>query len=61
MEVEGTVEALFIGRGEARRRGERWPAGELRGRAVMEVGTVLASRSGAVALMRRRAGVGGGA
>ena len=29
VEVDGTVEALFIGRGEARRRGERWPTGEL--------------------------------
>ena len=29
VEVDGMVEALFIGRGEARRRGERWPTGEL--------------------------------
>ena len=29
VEVDGTVEALFIFRGEARRRGERWPIGVL--------------------------------
>jgi len=57
VEVEGTVEALFIGRGEARRVGERWPAGELRGRAVMAVGAARWRGGDGVQATRR---VGGG-
>ena len=57
VEVEGTVEALFLGRGESRRRGERWPAGELRGRAVMAVGAVRWRGGDGVQVTRR---VGGG-
>ena len=38
--------------GGARRRGERWPAGELRGRAVMAVGAGAALWSGVEAMAR---------
>jgi len=31
-ELEGEVEGLFIGEERQERGGERWPAGELRGR-----------------------------
>ena len=65
VELEGEVEGLFIG--EARQGGGR-AAVEVAGRrgaalqgGVNGMGAALASRSGAVVLRRRSAGVGGGA